>query len=410
MATDLQTKFSRSSAGALFKNTFEQYMEDVVNTRYPLLGRIKRITRGYGKHLEWAQMVGFQGGVGSSASGALPEANVGTVFNPRLESKRIYARALLDREAIYSSMDDAVAFVKSQKENMERAAQANAWNRARMLFGSGDAALGTIDSGGVTDNGGGNYDLVISTATWKEANFEENMFVNIETGNTDLFEVTTVDPDNRTVTVQRQSGGTQVPVATDEIFLQGSEDNDFHGLKEILDATSGTLYNQTVSRRWQAAYQKNLGRAITTDDINRAVLRIEKKVGAPPTDIVTSYEVFETILNLAEDQKRYTVTSASPRDKRLAASFSFKGVEFMTSRGPVMIYPDVFCDEDRMYLLNSDKIVDVLKPNSGWVDDDGTVYLRIADEDTLEARHATYGNTMIIPSWHGVITGISTPS
>lgn len=408
--TDLQAKFSRSTAGALFKTIFKQYMEDVVNTRYTAWGRINKVTTPFGKQLDFAQLLGFQGGVGSSSSGALPEANVGNYQTPRLTSTRVYARALLDRDSIYSSMDDKAAFAKSNRENLERGAKSNAWNMSRMLFGNGDGSLGTIDAGGVTDNGGGNYTINISDATWKEANWEENMFVNVETGNTDLFEITTVDPDNKDITIQRQAGGTQVPAAADEVFLQGSEDNDFHGLKEILDATSGTKYNISVGRRWQASYQKNLGKAIVTDDINRAILQIEKKVGEPPTDIVTSYDVFETILNLAEDQKRYTITSAAPRDKRLAATFSFKAVEFMSSRGPVLIYPDVFCDDQRMYLLNMNKITLYRKPQSGWVDDDGTIYLRVADEDTMEARHATYGNLMIVPPWHGVITNITIPT
>ena len=411
MATDLQAKFSRSTAGALFKTVFKTYMDDVVNTQYTTWGRINKVTTPFGKQLDFAQMLGFQGGVGSSSSGELPEANVGNYQTPRLTSTRVYARALLDRDSIYSSMDDKAAFAKSNRENLERAAKANAWNMSRMLFNNLDnGELGAVDSGGVTDNGGGNYTLNISDATWKEANWEENMFVNIETGNTDLFEITTVDPDAKDITVQRQAGGTQVPAAADEIFLQGSEGNDFTSLHQVLSATSGSQYNVSVGRRWERSYYKNLGRAIVTDDINRAILQIEKKVGEPPTDIVTSYDVFETILNLAEDQKRYTITSAAPRDPRLAASFSFKGVEFMSSRGPVIIYPDVFCADDEMYFLNMNKITLYRKPKSGWVDDDGTIYLRVADEDTMEARHATYGNILTVPPWHGYIDGITVNS
>lgn len=411
MPTDLHLKFSRSSAGGLYKNTFATYMEDVVSKEYAVWSRVKKETKGFGKYIEWNQMKGRQGGVGSSASGALPQVRPGTYVTPRLESKRVYARGLIDRESIYSSMDDKVAFARANKEHLERGAEAHAWNMARMLFNDGTGALGTINGGGVTDNGGGNYSLVISVATWKEANWEENMFVNIESGNTDLFNITDVDPDTRTITVQRAAGATQVPVATDVIYLQGSENNDMMGLKGVLDATSGSLYNVTVGRRWQASYQQaSLGRALVTDDLNRGVLRIEKKMGKPPTDIVTSYEVFEQILNLAEDQKRYTLTNdLKPRDKRLA-QLSFSGVTYMSSRGPVDIYPDQFCESDRLYFLNMDKIILYQKPNSGWIDDDGSVFMRIADEDTMESRYALYGNIMIIPPWHGYIAGITVSS
>lgn len=289
MSTDLQVKFSRSSAGALFKTIFKTYMDDVMNTRYTTWGRINKVTTPFGKQLDFAQMLGIQGGIGSSANGELPQANVGNYQTPRLTSKRVYARAYLDRDSIYSSMDDKAAFAKANQENLERGAKSNAWNMSRMLFNNLDnGELGAIASGGVTDNGGGNYTLTISDATWKEANFEENLFVNIESGNTDLFGIEEVDPDNKQITVQRQAGGTQVPANGDEIFLQGSEGNDFESLHSVLSATAGTKYNVTVGRRWQRSYYKNLGRAITSDDINRAILQIEKKVGEPPTNIVTS--------------------------------------------------------------------------------------------------------------------------
>lgn len=405
MATNLQAAFGITEANNLFKTKFLQYAEAVFNASTPLLSQVEKVDTFTGKKLEFPVPFGYQGGVGS---GSLPEANVADYQDVLINPKKAYAVTRVEREAIYASMDSEGAFVRAMQETIDKTVEAHVWNMSRMLFGAGDGSLGTIDAGGVVDNGSGNYTLTISAATWKEANFEERMFVNIETGNTDLFEIESVDPDNTAITVQRAAGGTQVPVATDEIFLQGSEDNDMHGLKEVCDATTGTLYGVTVGRRWQAYQYAAASAGINPDLLNKVMINVEKKCGRAPKLLVTSYTQYEKILNQMEDQKRYSLTSMSPRDKKLEGVVSFEGIQFMSSAGPVKLFADKFCEDDRVYALNTDFIKIYRRPKSGWHTDDGTTFLRVADEDTLEARYSTYGNIYIAPTYQGVITGLAT--
>jgi hypothetical protein len=191
--------------------------------------------------------------------------------------------------------------------------------------------------------------------------------------------------------------------------MQGSKDNDPAGLKEILDATSGSKYNVTVGRRWQA-YQKAVTTGITTDLMNNCMINAEKKVGVAPDIIVTSYEQYEKLLNLLEDQKRYQLTSMGPKAKGLEGVVSFDGIQFMSSRGAVKIFPDKFMEADRMYFLNSDHITYYRRPDSGFVNEDigGKGYLRVAEEDQFEARLATYGQIFIAPTFHAELTGLTT--
>lgn len=405
MASNLQAAFGITEANNLFKTKFLQYAEAVFNSSTPLLSQIQKVDTFTGKKLEFPVPFGYQGGVGT---GSLPEANVADYQDVTINPKKSYAVTRVEREAIYASMDSEGAFVRAMQETIDKTVEAHVWNASRMLFGSGDGTLGTIDAGGVVDNGSGNYTLTISAATWKEANFEERMFINVETGNTDLFEVESVDPDNTAITVQRSSAGTQVPAATDEIFLQGSEDNDFHGLKEVCDATTGTLYGVSVARRWQSYQYAAASAGINPDLLNKVMINVEKKCGKAPKLLVTSYTQYEKILNQMEDQKRYSLTSMSPRDKKLEGVVSFEGVQFMSSAGPVKLFADKFCEEDRVYALNTDFIKMYRRPKSGWHTDDGTTFLRVADEDTLEARYSTYGNLYIAPTYQGVITGLAT--
>jgi hypothetical protein len=86
---------------------------------------------------------------------------------------------------------------------------------------------------------------------------------------------------------------------------------------------------------------------------------------------------------------------------------SFKGVEFMSSAGAVGVFPERFCQEDRMYFLNDNYIECHHRPDFGWFEDDGTVFLRDSSSDSYSARYGGYLETYIVPNFHGVISGLA---
>ncbi len=406
MPTNLNEEFNLTNADALFKIDFRSYYDNVFNSATPTLSQITKTNDFYGKKLEFPVPTGYHAGVGS---GTLPESQPAPYGDVQILSKKVYATAEVDREAIMASMTTTGAFVEAIKETVKKVVESDMWNHSRILFGNGDGSLGTIDSGGVTDNGSGNYSLVISSATWKEANWEEGMFINVSTG-TDLFEIISVTVSTRTVVIQRQAGGTNVPAATNVVYLQGSKDNDPFGLKQVTDATSSTLYNVSVGRKWMS-YQEDASTGISTDLLNKVVANVERRVGVPPNLGVTSYVQWEKLLNLLEDQKRYNLTTMDPKAKNLKGIVSFNGIEFMSSRGAIKIFPDKFCDDDRFYFLNSDHIKYFRRPQSGWVKEDvggAYGYLRAADEDKFQMRFATYGQNFIVPTFQSRIKGLTT--
>jgi hypothetical protein len=138
--------------------------------------------------------------------------------------------------------------------------------------------------------------------------------------------------------------------------------------------------------------------------MNEVMLGIEKQCGKTPKMIVTSYTQYRKLLNLLEDQKQYVI---EPRSSDLKGKVSFKGVEFMSSQGAIGVFPDRFVDADRMYFLNDDYIEIYHRPDFGWFDDDGTVFLRTSG-DAYEARYGGYLETYIVPSFQGRIKGLAT--
>lgn len=401
MSSNLQQEFSLSNQDALFKIDFKKYYDNTFNTSSPLWDSITKTSDFYGKYLEFPVPTTYKGGV---SSGSLPETLGATYGDCKVNPKKVYATDRVDRESIMAALSSKGAFVQAISECIRKVVEADVWNHNRILFGNGDGSLGTISS--VTDNGGGDYDIVITDATWKEANWEENMFVNIGS-DTELFRIDSVTASTKTINLQRQSGGTTVPSGTDVVYLQKSKDNDPHGLKEVCDATSSTLYNITVNRKWQA-YQRSVSVGISVPILNKAMIQVEKQSGQVPDKIVTSATQFEKLLNLIEDEKRYF--RGTQVKSKSVGNYSFSAIEFSSAKGPVNIFWDKFCEDDRCYFLNSRHIKYFRRPRSGWVKDDigGNGYLRVADEDTFEARFATYGNIFIAPTFQGVVTGLTT--
>lgn len=393
--------FSIANVNNLFKIKYGKLSENVYNSANVMLARQKKMYDFTGRQMFVPVPTSFAGGVGS---GSLPAANHSNVEDALINAKKVYARALIDREAMKASMNDEGAFVRATKWKVQKSVESYMRNASRILFGDGTGALGTIDA--VVDNGGGSYTLTITAASWLEANWEEQDYVNIETGNTDRFEVISVDPTNTAIDVLRITGS-QVPVATDEIFMQGSENNDPQGFKGIFDfsvAATGSLYSVPYSRRWSATVQDKAAAGITLDFLNEIMLEVERKSGKVPNMIVCSYTQYRKILNLLESQKEYNV---EPRMPELKGKISFRGVEFMSTAGAIPVFPERFMKPDEVYFINDNFMNCHHRPGFGWFDDDGTVLLRAADQDEYEARYGGYYQNYIVPSFHGALRNLA---
>lgn len=389
--------FSIQNVNNLFKIKYGKLSENVYNSANVMLARQRKVFDFTGRQLFVPVPSGFSGGVGS---GSLPTSNFSDVEDALINAKKVYATIEIDREAMKASANDEGAFVRATRWQVQKGVESYMRNASRILFSDGSGSLGTIDTGGVTDNGSGNYDLVLTAASFKEANLEERDYINISSGNTDLFEVLSVTPGTRTVNVTRISGS-KVPADADVLFMQGSENNDPQGFKGVIDTQSGTLYGITVGRRWQATREDVGGAGLTTDLMNKIMLEVQRKSGKVPNLIVTSFTQYRKLLNLLEDQKQYIV---EPRMPELRGKISFKGLEFMSAAGAIPIFPERFVEDDRMYFINDNFMTAHHRPGFGWFDEDGTVLLRNASSDSYGARYGGYYENYIVPSFQGALS------
>ena len=394
--------FSLTSATNIFKKYFKKLSENMYNSANVTLGRVKKSYDFVGDEMWITLPQSFQGGVGS---GGIPTVNTATYGKAVITAKKVYAACEIDRETVKASANDVGSYVRGLKHTVEKTVES--WNRnmSRIIYGHGDGSLGTIDTAGVS--GGDPYTLTITAASFVESWFEEKDEVFIQAGDTDRFEITSVDPDNRQIVVDRISGS-QVPADGDVIFMQKSENNDPNGLDQVADATSSTLYSVTVGRRWQSV-QDTAGGTISTDKLNSKTLKLKKRFGKSQNMITCSFTQYEKLLNQHEDQKRYNISPKYGSEK-MKAKFGFKGLEYVSPDGDMGIFAERFVPDDRLYGLN-DRYIEIFhRPDFGWFDDDGTVFLRnfFNGTDSYSALYGGYLQVYIVPTAQFVFDGLST--
>ena len=417
-------KFSLTDTSAMFLTLFEGRSANMYNSENVLEGRIKKNYKFVGKQMNLETQLSFAGGVGAAL---LPVANTSKVEQQVVTAKKVYARCLVDRESLKAASSTKGAFQTFMGFPIKKTVESYMRNLSRINFGDSTGILGRGD-GATNVTGAGNYGnpyvVVIRESDWNLANWEEKDYVqyvsgmaaNANTGGTaeggtsttNLLEIVAVDPSTRSISLVGVSTALAAlagldPVATTAGFaMQRSYLSEPQGLKSVLMATSGSLYGITVQRRWQATQVDAAGAGIITDMMNEVMLGVEKKFGKVPNMIVCNYNQFQKILAQLEDQKRYQLPN-----RNIKGNLSFSGVEFMSTRGPVGIFTDRFCDEDKIYFLNDNFISRSHRPDFGWFKDDGTVFLRAADLDEYEARYGGYFENVIVPTAHGVLYNLA---
>lgn len=395
-------KFSLTEQSELFKTKFGKLSENSYNSANPVLGTIKKTYDFTGKKYTEAVPNQFAGGVGS---GKLPKAAPASALNPELTAKRVYATTEIEREALKASASDEGAFVKAMKWNVEKTVEAFNRNASRIMFNDGSGLLGVTTAANATGTALLPI-VVIDPASWVEGHFEENDIINVGVDASE-FMILEVVPATRTIKLSRISGALDLTAsaAAKSLYMQNSKDVDPQGLKGVCDAVTGQqLYGVDVQRRFQATQIDAQGSGVSTDVLSDLVSRIKYKCGKTPTLIATSHLQMRKIKNILEDQKVYKV---EPRASDLKGKIGWNALEYVYDGQSIGIIEDRMCEDDRIYGINTDFIWSRHRPDFGWFDDDGTVFLRMQGEDAYEARYGGYYENYIVPAFQGVVTGLA---
>ena len=413
--------YNLTTATGVFKTKYIRMSRDMFNSENIVLAKIKRNDEFTGDQALISVPTSFGGGRGS---GVIPRANVTQYNRMLITAKKLYAIIEIDNEAIKASQTDEGAFVRLSKEPVKRGVQGWQANLSRMLFNDslavtgngGNGRLGTCNATAVSAVGSTytlTFDKTLAVGLWKQANWEVKDYVNVGVNSAE-FEVTAVNPvaTATTATVAlTQTVGTYslTGLSALDVYMQNSRNNDATGLRGVLLATAGTVYNIAVGYRWQASSQLTaLAVGITPDLLNQQALEIKYAFGENHDMFVTSFVQYRKLLNQLEDQKRYMVVES--RNEGPKGKFSFQALEFMADTGPIPVIAERFVEDDTLYSLNSDFIEMHARPEGGWVEDPttgGSIFRLSPINDTWQARYAVYGEFGILPTAHGIMTGLT---
>lgn len=351
-------QYTSAKFAANFKTIFSKPTEIALNLTTPYRARVRKSMDFTGKNKTGSVSLSLGGGRGSGST--LPESNQRTVKESILSKIETYGKYIMDRPTLIAGSDDKGSFRRSDKLAVKGVVDSVNLNLERQCFGQD--ALGVIDG---APTGGGPYVCTISDATWIRANWVLGDYVNVETGDTAQFEVTSIDASAKTVTLTLIAGS-QTPADTDEIFLQNSEDNEMIGYADAFDSGVASLFNITKQPGWESHLVDAASATISNDFLADAVIDVQTVTGKAPTEIHASPGQFKNLLATITDPQYYIGVAKSGEYK-----MSYKGLSLLSpvSNEELPVFINRFIHDLEVYLINNEESEICFAPKFGWFEE-----------------------------------------
>lgn len=377
-----------------------------------LIGLIQKSSKFVGNRLEMAQLVDWGGG---QSSGSLPSSSVAYINRPFIFAKSVYATSVIDSQSMKAARragSNLGAFMDATELSILTMKRAFADQVARQFFGDGTGVLGVINT--VTVTGPGQYQLLITNASWLQAPWMLNDLLNIDIG-TDMFLVTNIDLAAQIITVSRQTG-IQVPAPGQNIYKQKSRNNEMFGLKGVCDTVSGSLYGVPVGYRWGAQRLDATGQTLSV----KLMRELDQQMrfwarGDLPTDYImsaTQLRLFED----GEDAKSIIYIQPEVSPERQAGS---QVAAVKINGRTIRIHWSPYCQEDRLYAINRNKVHMYIRPDTaegndpgGFIENGDSIFFALQVSgtplDSYGIFYATYAEFYINPTFTGLIFNLAT--
>ena len=406
-------QFSLTDLSNLYRIAYGDFELDAAGWDHSeLIGLIQKSSKFVGNRLEMAQLVDWGGG---QSSGSLPSSSTAYINRPFITAKSVYATSVIDSQSMKAARragSNLGAFMDATELSILTMKRAFADQVARQFFGDGTGVMGVIST--VTAIGPGQYQLLITNASWLQAPWMLNDLLNIDTG-TDMFLITNIDLTNQIITVSRQTG-VQVPAVGQNIYKQKSRNNEMFGLKGVADTISGSLYGVPVGYRWGAQRLAAAGQTLSV----KLMRELDQQMrfwarGDLPTDYImsaTQLRLFED----GEDAKSIIYIQPEVSPERQAGS---QVAAVKINGRTVRIHWSPYCQEDRLYAINRNKVHMYIRPDTaegndpgGFIENGDSIFfpLQVSGTplDSYGLFYATYAEFYINPTFTGVITGLAT--
>jgi len=371
-----------------------------------------------GKYAVVPVNVGRTGGIGDRPEfGTLPTTGNQRFLRATYNLVYKYAQIGLSGPSIAASSQDAGAFLRVLKSEVDGATMDLKKDCARQIYGDGTGSIVAVTS---LTSGGGTATVVVVVA--QEVIDKGQLYVgmNVDIGTlanpvlrnpaSSYGTITSIALATNSVTIASASGGVfGTPAATDFIFRQGnatasSVSYEMSGLQGLVNTTAaqtfGGINPATAGQEvWDAS--RATSAAVSQDALQQIWAKVRRLSGEEPTLLVGSYGFRRLYFNTLQSQVRYQTPT------KLAGGF-----EALDFNGLPLI-ADHEAPYGKAYFLNEKHLkIYAINAQGGtdfaWMNLDGAVLSRVANQDAYQAvlhRYMQLGTDK--RDAHGVLSGFT---
>lgn len=385
----------------------------------PLLAVLKQTTRLKGSEMEFLYKLSNAATV--SAGYVHCASTAGKSKKIILKSKKLYAFTDVDGETMKIFKNDKESVIASFSERfLEEPEQAFNFNLERQIMtndinGSGLLDVITAVSGLGTKASPYIASLAVDTI---EAKYEEGMVLHVNDDGNDgadkkgtyTVRIEEVVPAAGIVPLKLHLVGTPSAtlIATDELYMASSKNNELTGLRGLIDAVVGdTVYGAVMSRQMVSTKKDLTGSAISVKVVRDMLTKIRKKSGETPDLIMTSDEIYRDLEALTEGSKTFYIPWDS-KTKAGVVKLGFHGVEIAIAGKTVRVVASDMLKKGDVLFLNTKQMELIWRAKPVWDSTDGTVFRTETCDDSFSARYKGYGEFMANAGFFGIIENATT--
>lgn len=386
-----------AAAGEILKDDYQPVIREELNDTFMLLAQIESNSDDIeGTEAVVAIHSGRNPGVGArgesgSGNATLPTAGHQDVSNLRIPLKYNYGRFAVSGPIIEASASNRGSFDRIVEFNSKRLVVDLRRDVNRQLYTPQTGIFATVQASP-------------APSTTSFAVEDETAALYFEIGNSYAmfqgatstlrnasFTVTDVNEDTNVITMNTAT----LPVAGDVIVRLGvtpsgaaptANTAELHGLTELVDST-GTVHGLAPTGVWKS-YEEAVSAAPSDAVFQRAMDRVHVRSGTDINLIIGSFAGVRAYGATLTGQKRYTGDQVT----RLKGGFDALTVN--AGRGDVKLVAERDCPEATMFGLNTDCWTQYEMSDWSFMDRDGSVFQRVANEDAYEATLYKYHELM----------------
>lgn len=401
MALDL------SAFDAVLKNDYEKTVIQLLNPKIRTLKLFSKETGTWeGRRVEYPlNLSRNQGTMFTSENGTLPAAGAQGYASHQIPIRYCHGRIQLSIQVIKASRSSKGAFKRAMDQELRGLIRDLATDRNRVMFGSGDGVLALVDD----STPSGSATVTVDAPGGFVGDVNGTRF--LQPGMIVAF-LNPTGPALRTApirTVSSITNGTTVvfnaapdaSVADSDLIVRAAttgvtvigdtaSEKEAMGLMGLVDDGTqvSTLHNisRTTYPIFQSYVISSVG-ALSADIIQRGIDVADQKGEGEVDYLICHHSVRRAYLALMEADRRYIGASLrSPNVGTMAAKLGDVKYDDI----PMIVDKD--CPYGTMFGVDAATFTRWVEVEGEWADDDGTVLLRVLNQDAYEARYRIFDN------------------